>query len=207
MDERVKMLDGAVPLELAMKCRALAHSVSASSIKPMDNIDNKPTRNIFNNYDRYIAPSDTPKWMWREYYEGTSRLFPRDLATLRSSPLAELIFYIDERFRAMFGQTIEPELWAVQFMAKDSYNGWHFDEMGTRKIAFLYYLTPNNWDYEKDGGGLVVQRKDSEELFTIQPAFNRLVMWTMVNHAVEKVRRGKGRVALVGFYRRRGDYP
>jgi Rps23 Pro-64 3,4-dihydroxylase Tpa1-like proline 4-hydroxylase len=79
--------------------------------------------------------------------------------------------------------------------------------MGTRKIAFLYYLTPNNWDYEKDGGGLVVQRKDSEELFTIQPAFNRLVMWTMVNHAVEKVRRGKGRVALVGFYRRRGDYP
>jgi hypothetical protein len=200
LDARVNLILDAVPLDLAKRCRTLINEVSIiPGIKRMNNDDNAPPRNIIVNGSKYIAPSGYSRWMWRNYSEGIWRLFPADYKTFAESPINELVNYINNRFSQ---DPLRPATWVIQLTRLDKKIGWHFDEYIGRKIAFIYYLTPDDWDYKKDGGNLMIRHKDGN-IFSINPTFNSLIMWKMglyVSHAVNSVIRDCFRVALVGFY-------
>jgi Rps23 Pro-64 3,4-dihydroxylase Tpa1-like proline 4-hydroxylase len=71
-----------------------------------------------------------------------------------------------------------------------------------RKIAFIYYLTPDEWWYRIDGGELCC-RNDNDNFTSFEPTFNSMVVFDMTDndgplHWVRSA--SKDRIALVGFF-------
>lgn len=187
---------------------------------------------IFTAYrNRKYAPSE---WTWEKYHSTFWRAAPLTSEAYWGSPLIELIDHLEERWRATdtsklwglmpitltnpagsvdvqinpFGFRFMRKLtWVVQRVATGYGMGWHHDEAPDRKIAFIYYLTSDNWDYKEDGGDLCIcQDTTKEDTVHINPEFNTMVWWDMFKqesplHAVNVVKTdSKTRFALVGFW-------
>jgi Rps23 Pro-64 3,4-dihydroxylase Tpa1-like proline 4-hydroxylase len=96
--------------------------------------------------------------------------------------------------------------WVLQRIAEGDGIGAHNDEFGSRKIAFVYYLTPDDWQNERDGGELYIVNEQGDKTF-IEPNFNTLVAWDMECsksplHWVNTVNapNTRPRISLVGFW-------
>jgi Rps23 Pro-64 3,4-dihydroxylase Tpa1-like proline 4-hydroxylase len=97
--------------------------------------------------------------------------------------------------------------WVLQRTEKGYYLPAHNDDCSERKIAFVYYLTPSDWDWRNDGGELEIGNKDGGTSFRFNPTFNNLITWDMVKeqsplHWINTVKaeNDRPRIALVGFW-------
>ncbi len=204
-DSRVKIIDNAISETLAIECRTLLQSIVINhDLQMINDFDNKPSRKIIEGNREYCASSDVEKWQWIFYSPGIWRLMPADYNTFEASPINQLVKDIDCRFNKIpgFNNNLQPSTWVIQLTRNGTIIQWHRDEAGDRKIAFIYYLTPDDWDYNVHGGQLIVQ---GDQYITINPTFNRMVMWEMGNSPLHCVARPLPqkqhlRIALVGFY-------
>jgi hypothetical protein len=48
--------------------------------------------------------------------------------------------------------------WVLQRIEQGHYIDWHNDEAKGRLISFIYYLTPDDWNYKVDGGPLKIMQ-------------------------------------------------
>ncbi len=97
--------------------------------------------------------------------------------------------------------------WVLQRVIQNHGISVHSDDFHGRKLAFVYYLTPDDWDNNIDGGALCVDSGINNKYEKINAQFNTLVAWNMNNqksplHYVETVRalNNRPRIALVGFF-------
>lgn len=99
-------------------------------------------------------------------------------------------------------------VWVIQRTCKGQGIGYHMDDDDYRRLAFCYYLTPDQWS-SKEGGVLQCYEPESKLLIMqFTPVFNSMVIWTMDDkkmgplHRVTSVRAEEpmARIALVGFY-------
>ena len=77
-------------------------------------------------------------------------------------------------------------------------------EMHLRAYAVAYYLTPDDWDVERDGGAFVDMDDETAPGKTIEPKFNRLVVFKVPRvHAVAPVTsENRRRHAIFGWFYR-----
>jgi predicted 2-oxoglutarate/Fe(II)-dependent dioxygenase YbiX len=76
-------------------------------------------------------------------------------------------------------------------------------EMRLRAYAAVYYLTPDDWDVERDGGAFVDMHDDTAPGVVIEPKFNRLVVFKVPRvHAVAAVTSKRRRHAIFGWFYR-----
>lgn len=231
----VFIVKDAVSRELAERVRKFVQEIPFDSMKPvMNDIDNLPKEDVYKAFldpnrivDAYHNRKDDPKgWNWERYAVDFWRAAPLSAEAFCGSPLIELIDVLEERWRAtdmtkLWGSSLTPSkteaspfpvghftklTWVVQKMEPGYTMGFHNDEFDYRLIAFIYYLTPDDWDYRRDGGQLVVCRNDNRnDYLSINPEFNTMVWWDMhvqksPLHSVSAVTcTDKARIALVGF--------
>ena len=167
--------------------------------------------------------NDPNCWTW-EYYitNGAYRAVPLSLKSFVGSPIKKLIDQLESKWLAtnFFGMAIQRKVtWVLQMMIDGFCMGPHTDEFSSRKIAFIYYLTEDNWP--KNNGELVVYGEPEIYLdpisrsysidnwrwwnhIRIDPTFNTMVAWKLGDgtspiHHVNRVT-DKKRFALVGFF-------
>jgi hypothetical protein len=192
----------------------------------MNDTDHQPRSEVYTQAaDRELiqhaleTPScDPTKWAWEKYSSQIWRAIPLTLEDLCGSPIYELILELEVKWRRyLTHQSLLPTTWVLQRVPSGCEIGKHNDEFTERRVAFVYYLTPDDWDLETDAGALCVQNKKIETDESIQirvsPKFNSLVSWFLKTpddpsivgspvHWVETVRAtdDRPRIALVGFW-------
>lgn len=206
-----------LPIELARKAREFAQQI------PFDNVNNDdiyiPKDNIFEEscgsfLRKCKESSDTvvPKqWIWERYHKEFYRATPLDLSVFINSPIFELIDLLESKWKKhlfeLYGinMALKKNVWVLQRTPKGFCISSHDDGWKDRNIAFVYYLTPDDWSIE-DGGQLHVEIKPNESI-SINPTFNSMVLWDMIDcksplHWVDKVEAddSRPRIALVGFW-------
>jgi len=156
-----------VPIELAERAREFVQSiVFDNTLKELNDTDNKPRDSIYKQTDwstikdqlpSILTESNTIEWTWEKYYVDIWRAVPLNLQSFITSPIFELIDYIEQKWKATKFTDIDitqlhKATWVLQRV--DQHHGItpHHDEATGRKIAFIYYLTPDDWDSRKDGG-------------------------------------------------------
>jgi len=158
-------------------------------------------------------------WKWEAYSSDIWRLKPKSLDAFFNSPIYTLISIIEKKLSQSFGDKLNNKTkicWVIQKLMKGAKIGQHMD-IG-REYAFVYYLTPNEWEYEEYGGELVIiskkERPDIKDKLIINPTFNSMVLWEndekkmplhYVNTIKEQNPKGE-RIALVGFYNIKKDF-
>jgi hypothetical protein len=157
------------------------------------------------------TPIKPTQWKWEKYIDGIFRALPLDLASFYHSPVWQLISILDKKWKNTQMTNINinaltKSTWVIQRIPQGFGIDPHYDHNGYRKIAFAYYLTDDDWNYD-DGGDLRVCNEDGTDCMSFAPIFNSLVGWNMSEdksplHFVDKVKadNSKPRIALVGFY-------
>ncbi len=200
--------ENVVPEKLAKKCRQFLNDISFINRPLLNDIINPPNYNVYCDLkDHYLATeailnaTDSPKdWIWERYHTEFYRASPLTKEAFAGSPIVELFDYLSTKFITV----LERSVWVIQLVPKGNEIGWHMDDNGHRKIAFIYYLTPDDITIQ-DGGELIcLDCKTKQLLKTFVPTFNSLVLWDMAKeygplHKVNTVNI-HNRIALVGFY-------
>ncbi len=154
-----------------------------------------------------LESENSSNWDWEHYKFGIWRAVP--LYAFINSPIYDLINIILWKIHISILNTVSRGLSVgtvvLQKVPKGTHISWHVDNCGTRKLSFIYYLTPDDWSKE-DGGELII-KKDDGDLDIIPPKFNQLVYWWIndrhIPHKVNTVNSDKNRFALVGFFDQR----
>ncbi|CAH6419641.1 2OG-Fe(II) oxygenase superfamily protein [uncultured virus] len=160
-----------------------------------------------------IMKTDAQQWIWENYRPGIWRVVPLSTESFINSPVYDLLNIILWKIHTMitnqFGEQLYVGTVVLQRSPRDSFIGRHTDNCGSRRISFIYYLTPDDWS-EEDGGELILEEKETER--KIIPRFNQLVMWKLgtsqtsdselIYHRVNPVKStdDRPRLALVGFF-------
>ena len=154
-------------------------------------------------------------WMWERYSSSVWRAVPLTITAFCNSTIFHLMFLLErviERWMwSLFSNTkFLPLTWVLQRMengcsvSKHTDNSYQEDKDKERHFSFIYYLTPDDWDYVKDGGELIIENENLT--YTFNPTFNSLICWNIRDyeplvHSVNEVKSSsKIRIALVGFY-------
>jgi len=166
----------------------------------------------FKNDDEDIKNENVKnEWIWEKYSHEFWRLLPTSLQAFLESPIIELIKILEKKWYSTkipnFDITkYQKATWVIQRIEEGNGIGFHSDTFGTRKLAFVYYLTPTDWDYKIDGGELCVCKNNIYYHFiSVNPVFNSMIVWNMEvespSHFVNSVKSNKqARIALVGFF-------
>lgn len=216
-----------VPRELAREVRDFLTKIPFDSQRPViDDGDNQPhdkVRKFINcqgnaehglqikaAYDN--RKNEPTEWTWEHYNSTFWRAMPLTAEAFCGSPIVKLISVLEQKWRNtnmsdVWGdrhtlQGLNKITWVIQRVDRGSNINWHQDDFGTRRISFIYYLTPDDWS-KRDGGKLLV--KDDEREIIICPTFNTMIFWDMWDkksplHSVETVETDKLRFCLVGFF-------
>ena len=154
-----------------------------------------------------ICPNPN-NWLWERYSSSIWRAAPKTLEDFRFSPVFDYITHITHVWKlGKFGLNIDnmfKATWVIQRVHQGDEIGFHNDYAQGRQIAFVFYLTPDDWR-DEDGGLLKVRTPESEQDYI--PHFNSGVIFKMINsysplHKVTRVRAldDKPRISLVGFW-------
>lgn len=213
------IIEDVVPRNLAEEVRKFINEIPFdNTIKILADVINPPkdlvykslddTNKIKRAYDnKKYAPNE---WTWEKYDNDFWRTLPLSTEAFIGSPIIELFDMLETRWYQTKIDNFDiakyrKATWVIQRIEEDHGISVHSDDNPWRKLAFVYYLTPDDWDYEIDGGELCVMG-DNNEHISINPTFNTMVTWEMANHKsplhfVEKVKaKNKSRIALVGFF-------
>lgn len=209
---KVFFIDDALPKDLAKACREFVQKVPFDPTTPLiNNTTNKPQTAILDSKYNFKLEEENSSpisshWKWEHYKRGIWRLTPPDWFHFIQSPIAKLLYMIRNLFYQQpdFPQKYRPTTWVIQLQKHGEGIGLHQDETKDRRISFIYYLTPSDWNYRVHGGALHI----ADENFEINPCFNKLVMWKLNGvdwksplHSVLPVtREDQYRIALVGFF-------
>lgn len=216
-----------IPTELAKKVRDFINNIPFDNeIKILNDTDNQPKDFVNKSFDdineiklAYEKKKfDPTEWAWEKYNADFWRALPLTCEAFFGSPIIELFDLLEEKwYRTKIPNfdisNYAKVTWVIQRIQKGHGIGLHTDDNPWRKLAFVYYLTADDWDYEKDGGELCIcgnnydEKLNSLEYISINPGFNSMVVWDMVNqksplHFVNHVKADddKPRIALVGFF-------
>lgn len=227
----VLYMENVIPVEMAKRVRSFLHSIPFDkSIKELNDVDNPPKKSVWESCrtaTESSANSDVlghggwndeklaGEWMWEKYQYYMWRAAPLTLKSFVLSPLYGLIEILEKKWRATkmpldMRDTVKVVklTWVVQRTDIGYYCGPHLDEHPYGRIAFIYYLTSDDWDHKKDGGHLSVKNSENvDDWLDINPKFNSIVAWNMTKgksplHWVNHVRApsDRPRIALVGFW-------
>lgn len=160
---------------------------------------------LYNNY------KSTPNnWGWENYCNGNMwRLYPKKLGELYQSPIFDFLDKIDLFIKSNISQFLEETtnfIHAYQVIQKLSLHdqiGEHYDSSHGRKLAYIYYLTP---EWKEEYGSMLCVRNANREPHLIEPKFNRMIIWPVskddkdnIPHSVTTLMKDIPRIALVGF--------
>ena len=114
------------------------------------------------------------------------RLTPITLNGFINSPIASLITAFESKFYltqipGMDIKSLHKMTWVMQLIPPNHCIGPHKDFVKGRKISFIYYLTDDDWDTNKDGGGLIVNTEENQPRI-FEPNFNTLIARPMINN-------------------------
>lgn len=176
--------------------------------------------------DQWLDAAAT--WRW-EYYcanSGIYRAHPTSVADFLNCPIFTLMVELNKRISAMLPTwlvetpsndtvpTGTPKrrfqmLYVLQRIGHRRGIPSHVDFHPDKVLAFMYYLTPDDWNADADGGFLSVAHSSDKDAVNLHPTFNRLIVWTIDKdhsptspiHSVRPVLAGddRPRLCLVGF--------
>lgn len=212
---RCYYIDDAVDTELAKAAREFAMNIPFDNkTLPLNDTDNQAQDNLCKalSVDKVLTEGTTNSfdWKWENYLNKSIwRGCPKTYDAYYCSPICRLMITVLESWTKLLAilytdtSNLYFGCWVLQRNGKGNSIDWHTDDCPGRRLAFLYYLTPDDWT-DSDGGYLLVQK---ENTIRVHPTFNKLIFWTMDNthtsppHSVEKVLTDtKARIALVGFF-------
>lgn len=204
-----------VPIDLAKKCRQFLNDIPHKNLPLMNDVINPPNNNVYKDIcDHYLTTNavmnqtyEPTMWTWEKYHHRFFRCSPLTLESFVGSPIIELIDYLYLKFKNtdfIDFKNLRQDVWVIQHVPKGEFIGHHMDDDDRRKIAFIYYLTPDDIDIF-DGGNLVCYDCETKKhIASFLPKFNSLIMWDMTKnygpiHLVDEVFI-ENRYALVGFF-------
>lgn len=212
----VYIVKDALSKEIVKKARDFLLNIPFDVNIPVCNdTDHYPNKSVFtastNSKDiKNIYNVNNPKqWIWEHYSSTIWRACPLSLNSFYGTPIFTLIQMLSKKlYNTLFPdidiRKLNMATWVIQRVEQGQNIGAHKDDGNGRKIAFIYYLTPDDWS-EKDGGSLSIQKEDKEK--EIMPTCNTLVMWSMYPitsplHWVNTVHapNTQPRLCLVGFF-------
>ena len=211
-----------IPYDLAKRCLDFIKSVPFDSNAKLINDDNNLPRNICYYYPRklicneYNCRYESPNEFTWEYYKlHMYRLVPITLRAFYGSPLIELINILLYRWWLSTEINVKNLIYGTIVIQKMGLGGSipvHNDEWRGRRVAFIYYLTDEDWN-DEDGGYLGVAdwpENNTQKYIQIPPKFNTMVSWKMQEfksplHWVSEIKSNKARYALVGFWGDKSD--
>lgn len=205
-----------LPFTLADSIRQFIFKVPFDNTKKiLNDFDNQPLNSaytvnqslILNFYEN--RTTDPLQWVWEHYTSTIWRLAPLTLNAFIGSPIPGFITILENAIRSsnngVFSKLMK-STWVIQRIECGSGIDIHSDKTDTRRVSFVYYLTPDFWK-KADGGGLFMLDINAKKFHRINPTFNSLVMWEVNDdprglHYVEDViaDNNKPRIALVGFF-------
>lgn len=154
-------------------------------------------------------PASPNEWFWEKYSETIWRATPKTIESFRMSPIFDFLQTVESIWRnsafpnSDFNKMIKAT-WVIQRIHQGHGIGYHNDFAPGRQIAFVIFLTPDDWE-NKDGGFLSVTSNDSIKSYL--PKFNSSVIFKMHEnkspmHCVTPViaSNDKPRISLVGFW-------
>lgn len=215
--DKVTIVKNLLQKDLAVRVRDFIYAIPIDfNEKQINDSDVKPRDSIFSSLecsreerDKIVVAayekrrSDPKGWKWEKYSHVAWRLTPLTLEDFIGSPIYELIYNMYIRWWRSDMEINEKSPWQLMTIQRtiDSMDKHTDKSSSIRKVAFLYYITPDDFDYNIDGGELNLHRSRD---IKINPEFNSLVCWNMhgdryITHSVESVKSDKIRIVAVGF--------
>lgn len=224
-----------IDVNIARNARTFASLIPFDLNTPkLDDIDNPPRSVVFNqlnNKDKPIMPpkykdqiygqyygkdalsinmeAHSKQWAWENYNTGIWRGRPLTIKSFYHSPIYDVINFIIFTLHFSIIKYFEKNLTYGTVVLQRAPFGTcvprHIDNCGTRRVSFIYYLTPDDWS-EANGGELILEDRK------ILPKFNQLVLWKLgtsltpdcepIYHEVGEVKANndRPRLAIVGFF-------
>jgi hypothetical protein len=219
--------DNVIDVELAKQARDFAMAIPFDVSTPqLNDTDNQPRSEVYiETSDPCVIrqsldnPSSDPnQWRWENYSGSIWRAIPLTLKDFCGSPIYDLIKELEAKWwHYLTNKELKSMTWVLQRIPYGCCINPHNDEWSGRRIAFVYYLTPDDWDMNVDGGALCVenfeQSSNSMHTIRISPDFNSLIAWYLKSekdesivgspvHWVENItaNNDKPRISLVGFW-------
>lgn len=216
-----------IPKKLAEKVRKFINDIPFdNTLKILNDDNNQPRESIsksLNDSDKIKIAYENKRynphdWIWEKYDNDFWRVLPLSLEAFCGSPIIKLIEILERRWYQTKINNFDitkyrKATWVIQRIEKGHGIGLHTDDNPWRKLAFVYYLTSDDWNYKNDGGELCVcnnnydEHINPKEYISINPEFNTMITWEMLNqkgplHFVNNVEaeNEKPRIALVGFF-------
>ena len=218
---KVLICRDAFDIKFAQECREFLQAIPFDINKPtLNDTDYPPSDTVYKNaYELYSLCATTPSlvnlrpestndpnlWTWEHYSYCFYRCLPLTVESFVGSPITKLIAMIASKWKNTKLSNIDILKFycgVIQRMTQGSFVTEHKDGHGFRKISFIYYLTPDDWNYQIDGGELCIH---NEKIFNINPTFNTLIAWDNtiddLLHSVGTIQadNSRPRLALVGF--------
>lgn len=209
-------------LKLLNDCDNQPKTHVMSSIKNFEHVNtilnNNSNNNVINNDNSNNMPNNMSNniikdWTYEKYNPEFWRILPITLEAFICSPIIELFDILHIQLYDYMKTILNLDmtkysrgLHVIQRVEKDYGISLHTDDWSKRKLAFVYYLTSDDWNYEQDGGDLCIHDDTNPDIYTcINPEFNSMVTWDMITqksplHSVNKVKSNKPRFTVVGFY-------
>lgn len=241
----VRIVENTLPDKFARELRTFLHKIPWNKETPLqDDVKNPPLDNMsthsrtphyvpnaLRNVREYMNSPNSSKnkrrlrqrgqWILEHYMSGTWRATPKHWFGFAISIIPHYFDLLEMRFRASEKEfpkigSYYKACWVLQRTIQGHMMLPHTDEFEGRRIAFILYLTPDDWSRE-DGGLLGVHNIDKsagsdyipadKDIEYIVPSFNKMILWDMTDrqsplHWVTRVRASdnKQRWALVGFF-------
>ena len=226
--KEVVIVDDFLDYEIVKESRNFLNNIPKNEqTRPLNHLDNLPKDNIFDELKSgdslifYNMIEDKEKitsndWTYEYYLEGQIwRICANNLSAHYNSPIYKLLNKLEQKIDMMCGILFEKKLrkgtWVLQRICKDNAIFEHTDEGYSRKLAFCFYLSPDEWDKSTNGGELEIMDSNNNWI-SIDPKFNRVVCWPIydtseegkinIPHRVNKVLKEcnvGGRFSVVGF--------
>lgn len=122
--------------------------------------------------------------MWEHYKYGIFRAIPLNKTAFLDSPIYDLITIITWKLhtiiRYSLGENLKLGTCVLQRIPANTFIAEHTDECNKRRVSFIYYLVPGDFD-ENDGGILHIKHPSRCITSVITPKFNQLTMWLLPN--------------------------
>ena len=164
---------------------------------------------IVHNPDDVVA--DPTHWIWERFSHDIWRAAPLTAEDFYNSPIYGLVETLQWLWwNWLPDKSMYSTCWVLQRIPTGRTIGKHTDDNGERRLAFVYYLTDDDWA-EEDGGILHAEVKS--KVYKFIPKFNSIVGWRIkiptdqsapdaIPHWVNPVLapNDKPRLALVGFW-------
>ena len=237
----VLISENVLDTKFAVMIRDFVQSIPCDNISSKTAPENAICTTIYDNLDKknmecnlVLSGNITDSWHWESYGYGILRLYPETLDAFMMSSIYKLFHVLRHKFWVSTGhldiKKYQPTTWVIQYMPLGTFIGAHSDRHGKRKLSFIYYLTPDDWDYTTDGGELIINDSPYKEIqsinnditcgrtpigntISLNPDFNSMISWTIDQNAdgdtqplqaspihYTGITKRRGRIALVGFY-------